>query len=136
MGNIPEPQEPFEQNKNANEENQDYYHSEGRKSYMKIKTRKNWPPTMDDLLEYISIYSQMNNIKFTSLNYEEFYEKQNKKKVKIKQGKESSRMLTKWKPISSLKKQKSISTPRSDIHEISKAGSRVIVIYYIFRVKI
>lgn len=33
---------------------------------------------MEDLLEYISIYSQMNNIKFTTLNYEVYYEKQNK----------------------------------------------------------
>jgi len=27
-----------------------------------------WPPTMDNLLEYITIYSQMNNLKFASLN--------------------------------------------------------------------
>ena len=48
------------------------YFNEGRKSYIRIINKKNWPPTMDDLLEYITIYSQMNSIKFASLNQDKY----------------------------------------------------------------
>lgn len=82
MGNLANPSEPFDQADNKFGEDEDQLQTEGRKSYMKIKTRKNWPPNLEDLLEYISIYSQMNNIKFTSLNYEEFFEKKSKKHKK------------------------------------------------------
>jgi hypothetical protein len=74
-GGAPEIQDTYEGDQEGanNDPNE-----EGRKSYIRIKNKKNWPPTMEDLLEYISIYSQMNNIKFTTLNYEVYYEKQNK----------------------------------------------------------
>jgi hypothetical protein len=73
-GGISEIQDPFE--KVQDDSNNDPY-DEGRKSFIRIKNKKNWPPTMEDLLEYISIYSQMNNIKFTTLNYDVYFEKQN-----------------------------------------------------------
>ena len=58
------------------------YFNEGRKSYIRIINKKNWPPTMDDLLEYITIYSQMNSIKFASLNQDKYMKGKNKEEKK------------------------------------------------------
>lgn len=74
-GGNSEMQDPFEKVQDDMNNNDPY--DEGRKSFIRIKNKKNWPPTMEDLLEYISIYSQMNNIKFTTLNYDVYFEKQN-----------------------------------------------------------
>lgn len=99
------PNKSFENVTNSEEDNEDSYNSEGRKSYLRIKNRKNWPPTMEDLLEYINIYSQMNNIKFTFLNYEEFYEKKNNKRKKKK---DKTKFHKKWESISKIEKSNSI----------------------------
>lgn len=79
VGDAPQNPNPFDSAPGANEEKHDYI-TEGRKSYIRIKNKKNWPPTMDDLLEYISIYSQMNNIKFTTLNNDKYFQRKDSKK--------------------------------------------------------
>lgn len=78
---------------------------EGRKSYLMIKNKKNWPPTTDDLLEYINIYSQLNSIKFVSLNHDRYFhegmkqEKKSKKKSNQTTQEEGKR-TKKWRSIS------------------------------------
>ena len=125
------PHEPFEETKQVPEDDPVNYSSEGRKSYMKIRNRKNWPPTMEDLLEYISIYSQMNNIKFTSLNYEEFYERQSKKNNKEKnnkgKNKDNSKFHKKWASIS--QKDKTKPSPTTEISKQGRTFSAVVSIY-------
>lgn len=92
------------------------YLREGRKSYIRIKNKKNWPPTMEDLLEYISIYSQMNNIKFESLNHDKYIQIKSPKKSK-KSSKDSSKTHKKWKSISKFDFTKANLTPRDATQE-------------------
>ena len=107
----------FEKNKSTNSENpnpfdnvenfegeKSMYSKEGRKSFIRIKNKKNWPPTMEDLLEYISIYSQMNSIKFVTLNHDKYIQSK-KKKTKRKSSSKDNRdsmgkSHKKWKSIS------------------------------------
>lgn len=78
---MPENPSPFEPAQDKFRDESMGYLAEGRKSYIRIKNKKNWPPTMEDLLEYITIYSQMNNIKFASLNRDKYFELKGKKKT-------------------------------------------------------
>lgn len=54
-----------------------------RSSWVRKREKNKWPPTTDDLLEYITIYSQMNNMKFASMNKDKVQRAiQNKKSIK------------------------------------------------------
>lgn len=104
VGKKIEKPSPFEYQESNGGEHNDYI-DEGRKSYLMIKNKKNWPPTTDDLLEYINIYSQLNSIKFVSLNHDRYFhgEMKHEKKGKKKHNQtvqEEGKRAKKWRSIS------------------------------------
>ena len=71
-----------------NKEFDEYPEHYDRSSYIRRRQINRWPPTTNDLLEYITIYSQMNNMKFASMNQEKV-EKSMRKKKSIKKKKKA-----------------------------------------------
>jgi hypothetical protein len=120
--------DPFDQADDFEGDKSEYLR-EGRKSYIRIKNKKNWPPTMEDLLEYISIYSQMNNLKFESLNHDKYIQIKSPKKSKKqpKSSKEPTKTHKKWKSISKADFTKINLTPREATQEVHEFQSNSMV---------
>ena len=89
-----------------------------RASWIRRREINKWPPTMDELLEYITIYSQMNNFKFANLNKDKVNQASGKKK-QIKKRVKNARASTQIRDVTQLESE------QDDNCEISKSVSMV-----------